>query len=377
MLKGEKGDDGEDGESFDYESLTPEQKEEIRGEQGEQGDPFTYDDFTPAQLEDLKGEKGDDGESFDYDSLTPEQKEEIKGEQGEAGEDGVTSYIKKSEWTYDVDKNHSDIGVVSLESEDLLQTTNTLRLSKYDNDDALHLWDTIIPTNMIDLDFQPKKDGSLPSTKAVDDIYASYVIKEIDLSNSDFVEFEVELTKGKGVAFDDSNVLVTIYKDGGAFGDYVLRPPEVLRNNKWLTYREDAENLTREWKLLTTDLVSAQTDVIARKLDIPIEEAELLENQLDINHYLYNKVKNSTVLSDAPPDNPIHGNMWFDNEQDKMALRIYDEASEAYISVAPPVAIEGKVYDLIKENLDTKKQVFALQQRLTTLEQRLTKGDKV
>src|SRR5699024_5567581 len=61
-LKGVDGVDGEDGQSFNFESLTEAQKEELRGVQGDKGDPFTYDDFTTEQLNALKGQDGLDGE---------------------------------------------------------------------------------------------------------------------------------------------------------------------------------------------------------------------------------------------------------------------------------------------------------------------------
>lgn len=61
-LKAVDGVDGEDGQSFNFESLTEAQKEELRGVQGDKGDPFTYSDFSTEQLNALKGQDGLDGE---------------------------------------------------------------------------------------------------------------------------------------------------------------------------------------------------------------------------------------------------------------------------------------------------------------------------
>ena len=93
-LRGPKGADG----TMVFEDLTEEQRESLRGPQGEpgqkgdkgdQGDigrPFTFDMFTEDQLNMLRGPAG---ESITWDSLTDEQKAELKGEQGERGVQGI------------------------------------------------------------------------------------------------------------------------------------------------------------------------------------------------------------------------------------------------------------------------------------------------
>lgn len=112
-LKGQDGQDGTDGQSFDYESLTTEQKAEIKGEQGDKGDSFEYEDFTQEQLDELRGVDGadgkssyelaleigyegsleeylqslhgidgNDGTSLTWDDLTPEQINSLKGKDG-------------------------------------------------------------------------------------------------------------------------------------------------------------------------------------------------------------------------------------------------------------------------------------------------------
>src|SRR5699024_7857029 len=85
-----------DGDSVTFESLTPEQKSELTGHQGLSAyqvavqEGFVGSEF--EWLESLKGQdgiNGTDGKSFDYDSLSPEQKLEIKGDKGDKGEAGV------------------------------------------------------------------------------------------------------------------------------------------------------------------------------------------------------------------------------------------------------------------------------------------------
>ena len=91
-LKGQDGEDGQDGRSFDYESLTPEQKEEIKGEKGDKGDPLTWSDLTQTQIDELRGNDGNDGKSayelaleMGFSGSLEEFLESLKGENGEDG----------------------------------------------------------------------------------------------------------------------------------------------------------------------------------------------------------------------------------------------------------------------------------------------------
>lgn len=84
-LKGQDGTNGTDGKSFDYDSLSPEQKLEIKGDKGDKGDSFNYEDFTQVQLDGLRGDAGLD---FTYDMFTPAQLEALRGEKGEQGIQG-------------------------------------------------------------------------------------------------------------------------------------------------------------------------------------------------------------------------------------------------------------------------------------------------
>ena len=48
-------------------------------------------------------------------------------------------------------------------------------------------------------------------------------------------------------------------------------------------------------------------------------------------------------IDDKPPVEPKEGNLWFDNNQEDMTLRVYQKESEAWIPVAPATTIEGRV----------------------------------
>ncbi len=48
-------------------------------------------------------------------------------------------------------------------------------------------------------------------------------------------------------------------------------------------------------------------------------------------------------IDDEPPVEPKEGNLWFDNNEEDMTLRVYQEESEAWIPVAPATTVEGRV----------------------------------
>ena len=91
-LKGQNGSDGTDGQSFDYESLTPEQKAEIKGEKGDKGDQLTWADLTQVQIDELRGNDGNDGKSA-YELAVQEGflgtlEEYLESLHGQDGQDG-------------------------------------------------------------------------------------------------------------------------------------------------------------------------------------------------------------------------------------------------------------------------------------------------
>ena len=48
-------------------------------------------------------------------------------------------------------------------------------------------------------------------------------------------------------------------------------------------------------------------------------------------------------IDDKPPVEPNEGNLWFDNNPTDMTLRVFHEASDAWLAVAPATTIEGRV----------------------------------
>lgn len=132
-LKGQDGTNGTDGKSFDYDSLSPEQKAEIKGEKGDKGDSFEYEDFTQVQLDELRGvdgadgkssyelaletgyqgsledylqslhgKDGTDGTSLTWDDLTPVQKDSLKGEDGHIVDIVPVTDVEENEIGYEI-----------------------------------------------------------------------------------------------------------------------------------------------------------------------------------------------------------------------------------------------------------------------------------
>ena len=86
---GPQGAQGNKGQDGTFESLTPEQKEELRGHQGPQGQQGPRGEQGQAGVQGPAGQQGDKGQDGTFESLTPEQKEELRGYQGQQGTHGI------------------------------------------------------------------------------------------------------------------------------------------------------------------------------------------------------------------------------------------------------------------------------------------------
>jgi hypothetical protein len=161
---------------------------------------------------------------------------------------------------------------------------------------------------------------------------------------------------------------LVIGSSGGEGGDadlsgYVKRPSAVLRDGKWLLYRETTDG-KREWTPATTDLIETNgmlmfRDSKGRFAPTP-DELDELTNQLKVNRFLWDKIQaldvaGGVVISDQAPEKPENGMLWFDNNQDVMQLFIWHKDSDAWITVAPPTTLEGRV----SQGEDTQKAIVA------------------
>ena len=185
------------------------------------------------------------------------------------------------------------------------------------------------------------------------------------------------------------------YKAAGGGGSgmvdlskYVKRPTNT-HGGKWLLYREPDGTNQGEWSPATTDLIETNgmlmfRDIKGRFAPTP-EELDELNTQLKVNRFIWEKIqeldaKASGVAIDTdPPDDPENGMFWFDNSEDVMQLFIWHTGSDAWLPVAPPTTLEGRVdageatqraiIAQIQQSLDDQARIVAKVEELT-----ITKG---
>ena len=118
------------------------------------------------------------------------------------------------------------------------------------------------------------------------------------LTDGNYYTIEMPLIDGDGNLAKEVH-----YKSGGGSGGsgvidlsgYVRRPPPDKRTGQWLTYRESADGLTKDWEILTTDLVETNPDILFRDTKgrfarIP-DELLGLDNQLKVNRWFYEQLE--------------------------------------------------------------------------------------
>ena len=108
----------------------------------------------------------------------------------------------------------------------------------------------------------------------------------------------------------------------------------------------DGENVRA---VLTTDLVATEPEVVFRNSKGQFAAVDpgllVLDNQLKVNRYFYNRLLEMGVpISENPPtDMPADGAFWFDNSEDVMQLFMWHAESDAWLPIAPPITLEGRV----------------------------------
>jgi hypothetical protein len=147
------------------------------------------------------------------------------------------------------------------------------------------------------------------------------------------------------------------YKSGGGGGGVVdlsgyVRRPSNNHDGKWQVYRETTDG-RREWTPATTDLIETNGQLMFRdskgRFTPTPEELDELTNQLKVNRWLWDRIQEldlkagGVAISDEAPEDPENGMFWFDNSEDVMQLFIWHKDSDAWIPVAPPTTLEGRV----------------------------------
>ena len=132
---------------------------------------------------------------------------------------------------------------------------------------------------------------------------------------------------------------------GIKFSDFEEIQPDATKELEMVGLRE-GKNVRAK---LTTDLVATNTAVIFRDQKGRFRstaEIPALDNQLQVNRFLWEEIEYRTVVIRTEPPSPVgarDGMFWFDNSEDVMQLFIYHADSAAWIPVAPPTTLEGRV----------------------------------
>jgi hypothetical protein len=130
---------------------------------------------------------------------------------------------------------------------------------------------------------------------------------------------------------------------GGGVTDltgYIKEPVD----DGWMVYRKDVG-----WQAVTTDLIATNPDILFRdmqgrfksKANVPD-----LKNQLEVNRWFLEQLEASGLpvyIQPSEPDRKLDGDLWFNNDEDVMQLFVWHVESDAWIPVAPPTTLEGRV----------------------------------
>lgn len=177
---------------------------------------------------------------------------------------------------------------------------------------------------------------------------------EVIMHLTDGTSYMVEMPLGEGGTMNEVH-----YKSIGGGGSGVVdlsgyvRRPSNTHDGKWLVYREPDGTNQGEWAPATTDLIETNAmlmfrDIKGRFAPTPEELAEL-DNQLKVNRFIWEKIQEldlkagGVAISTDPPNDPDNGMFWFDNTEDVMQLFIWHTDSDAWVPVAPPTTLEGRV----------------------------------
>ena len=159
---------------------------------------------------------------------------------------------------------------------------------------------------------------------------------------------------------DDGSLAKEVHFKTGSGGSgqvdlsmYVRRPGTDLRDGRWLAYRETENGANKEWSPITTDMVETNGQLMFRdslgRFQPTPEELDELTNQLKVNRFIWDAIQQidakagGVAISEDPPVEPENGMFWFDNSEDVMQLYIWHKDSDAWVPVAPPTTLEGRV----------------------------------
>ena len=139
----------------------------------------------------------------------------------------------------------------------------------------------------------------------------------------------------------DTETKLRAAAQGIKFSEFEEIQPDATKEVQMVGLRE-GKNVRAK---LTTDLVATNTAVIFRDQKGRFRstaEIPALDNQLQVNRFLWEEIEYRTVVIDVEPPSPVgarDGMLWFDNSENSMQLYIYHADSNAWVPVAPPASI--------------------------------------
>ena len=169
---------------------------------------------------------------------------------------------------------------------------------------------------------------------------------------------------------DDNEMKVKAAAQGIKFSEFDEIQPDPTKELQMVGLREGMNVRAK----LTTDLVATNTAVIFRDQKGRFRstaEIPALDNQLEVNRFLWEEIEYRTVVIGIEPPSPVgarDGMLWFDNSENSMQLYIYHADSNAWIPVAPPATIADRVAKGEETQVALVEAVGELETKVTALE---------
>jgi hypothetical protein len=147
--------------------------------------------------------------------------------------------------------------------------------------------------------------------------------------------------------------------------------------------REPGENGRAFWRpIYTDDVLTRGAQPMFRKPNGQFAkktDPEAVRDQQTANWFLYESMMDlngGVQVSEDAPVNPNDGALWFDNTEEIMQLFLYHEDSDAWIPVAPPTTIEGRVREGEATQQEIIKQINISLEEQTAIRNKVAEIDK-
>ena len=183
----------------------------------------------------------------------------------------------------------------------------------------------------------------------------------------------------------DGNGWINMTGAGGGMGgalpnNIVIDDMDGLLSGKLLG-READEDGKAAWRpIYTDDVLTRGAQPMFRKPNGQFAkktDPEAVRDQQTANWFLYESMMdlNGVQVSEDAPVDPNDGALWFDNTEEIMQLFLYHEDSDAWIPVAPPTTIEGRVREGEATQQEIIKQIEVSLEEQRAIRDRVAAGE--